>query len=69
LGEGLVSLDVMRGSRDAVPVTSEGPLVSRCLGVRLSASRGDTNFVLARPPAEGDSLFGRAAGGVSVRAG
>ena len=30
----------MRGSRDAVPVTSEGPLVSRCLGVSLSATTG-----------------------------
>src|SRR2546426_2010142 len=69
LGGGLVSLDVMLGSRDAVPVTSEGPLVSRCLGVSRSASRGDTDFVLAGPPAEGDSLFGRAGGGVSVRAG
>jgi hypothetical protein len=40
LGEGLVFLDVMLGSRDAVPVTSEGPLVSRCLGVSLSATTG-----------------------------
>jgi hypothetical protein len=59
----------MLGSRAAVPVTSEGPLVSRCLGVSLSASRGDTDFVLAGSPAEGDSLFGRAGGRVSVRAG
>jgi hypothetical protein len=57
-GGGLVSLDVLLGSRDAVPVTSEGPLGSRCLGVSLSASRRDTDFVLAGPPAKRDSLFG-----------
>ena len=69
LAEVLVSLDVVPGSRDEVPVTSEGPLVSRCVGVSLSASREDTDFGFAGPPAEGDSLFRRAAGGVSVRAG
>src|SRR5207249_9088855 len=69
LGGRLISLGVMLGSRAAVSVTSEGPLVSRCRGVSLSASRGDTDFVLAGPPAEGESLFGRAGGRVSVRAG
>jgi hypothetical protein len=48
-------LDVVPGSRDTVPVTSEGWLVSRCLGVSLSASRGDTDFVRAGPT-EGDTL-------------
>ena len=58
-GEVLVSLDgASRG----------GMLVSRGVAVSLSASRGDTAFVLAGPPAEGDSLAGRAGGGVSVRA-
>jgi hypothetical protein len=39
-GGGLVFRDVMLASRDTVPVTSEGPLVSRCLGVSLSATTG-----------------------------
>jgi hypothetical protein len=65
----LVSLDVVLDCRDAVPVTSGGWLVSRCLGVSLSASRGDTDFVLCRPPVEGASLFGRAGGEVAVPAG
>ncbi len=65
----LVSLGGMLGSWDAVPVTSEGPFVSRGLGVSLSALRGDTELVLADPPAEGDSLSGRAGGGVSATTG
>ena len=61
-GEVLVSLD-------AVPASSGGLLVSRGVAVSLSASRGDTAFVLAGPPAEGDSLAGRAGSGASVLAG
>ena len=40
LGWGPDFRDVMLASRDTVPVTSEGPLVSRCLGVSLSATTG-----------------------------
>jgi len=54
-GEVLVSLDV-------VLVSWGGMLVSRGVAVSLSASRVDTHFVLAGPPAEGDSLAGRAGG-------
>ena len=61
-GEVLVSLDV-------VPASWGGMLVARGVAVSLSASRGDTDSVLAGPRAEGDSLAGRAGGGVSVRAG
>src|SRR4029453_13907301 len=50
LGEVVASLDVVPGSRDTVPVTSEGWLVSRFLGVSLSASRGEPDFGGAGPP-------------------
>src|SRR4029077_1157384 len=40
LGGGLVCLDVMWGSGDAVPVTWEGSLVARCLGGSPSATTG-----------------------------
>ena len=64
----LVSSGEVPVSLDVVPVSWGGMLVSRGVAVSLSASRGDTAFVLAGPPAEGDSLAGRAGGGVSVRA-
>src|SRR5213593_1118668 len=56
------------GPRDVAPVTFGAVLVSRGVAGSLSAARGGTDFVFAGPPAEGDSLDGRAGGGVSVRA-
>src|SRR5437867_9392348 len=68
-GGALVCLGGVLASRAGVLVSWGGMLGSCGVAVSLSASRGDTDFVLAGPPVEGDSLAGRAGGEVSVGVG
>src|SRR3989442_4053922 len=63
-GGALVCLGGVLASRAGVLVSWGGMLGSCGVAVSLSASRGDTDFVLAGPPAEGDSLAGRGRGGI-----
>lgn len=77
LGEVLVCLDVVPVTLGGVLVSLGGVLVSRGVTISLSASRGDTlsasrgntDFVLAGSRAAGGSLGGMFGGGISVRAG